>query len=138
MTSDARMPAARLLRGLRTRRLETECCVLPDCFLCRINPGARGATTIQFSPQGRLLAVAAVELLCHPIRLYDVTGMDEGMLSPGVSSAASAATVYGLQVDQSHEGALLVADLDGHHGMIYDLRFTDNERISSLHLRTLW
>lgn len=128
MTSDARMPAARLLRGLRTRRLETECCVLPDCFLCRINPGARGATTIQFSPQGRLLAVAAVELLCHPIRLYDVTGMDEGMLSPGVSSAASAATVYGLQVDQSHEGALLVADLDGHHGMIYDLRFTDNER----------
>lgn len=128
MTSGAKVPAARLQGGLRMKRLETECYILPDCFLCRINPGAHGAMTIQFSPQGRLLAVAAVELLCHPIRLYDVTGMDEGMLPPGVFSAASAATAYGLQVDQSYEGALLVADLDGHHGMIYELRFTDDER----------
>ena len=117
---------ARCNRAMCRQRYVTECCVLPDRLLCRINSGVFGALTIQFSPTGRLLAVAAAELLLHPIRLYDATGFADGKLGD-VPSAAAASAAFDLQADSGREGAILLADLDGHHGMIYDMRFTCDE-----------
>ena len=125
--SKERAPDARSLRAVCRQRLGRECCILPDRLLCRINSGACGALTIQFSPTGRLLAVATVELLVHPIRLYDATGYTEGTFRD-VPSAATASVSFELQADFGKEGAILLAELDGHHGMIYELCFTQDER----------
>ena len=124
LTLDAQSSSA-----LRRFRYATECCVLPDRLLCRIDAGTRGAQTIRFSPNGRLLAVGAVEPLCCPIRLYDLSGFagDAG-LSKDIQSAAAAAETFGLQMDHDHKGSILLADLDGHHDTIYDFCFTNDER----------
>ena len=121
------MADARSLRATCRQRYASEGCVLPDRLLCRIHSGSHGALTIQFSPTGRLLAVASVESLVCPIRLYDAAGHTDGA-GIHLPSAATACAAYGLQVDCDKEGALLLADLDGHHGLIYDLRFTADER----------
>lgn len=109
------------------RRGSNEYCVVPDRLLSRFTAGLKGAFTLSFSPTGRMLAVACCELNTFPIRLFDVSGYDnsEGVK---VESAAIAATSIGLSYSQSREGTILVAELEGHHGLVYDLRWLANER----------
>lgn len=106
----------------RSRR-SCELCIMPDKLLCRIDAGVRGALTLRFSPKGRILAVTAIESLFWVIRLYDATGF-----AGDVPSAAATAASFGVQVDHDAKGAILLADLDAHHGVIHDICFTNDER----------
>ena len=95
----------RALAATQRRREPGEACVVPDRLLARFVPAQRGALTVRFSPTGRLLAVACCEAANFPVRLFDV------------------ASPHG----PPREGPILVAELDAHHGMTYDLVWSDDE-----------
>lgn len=120
-------PDVRSRGAFERRRSANECCVVPDQLLSRFVAGLKGAFTLSFSPTGRMLAVACCELSTFPIRLFDVAGYDN---SDGiqVESAATAAASIGLSYNQSRKGTILVAELEGHQGLVYDLRWLANER----------
>ncbi|KAJ8605219.1 hypothetical protein CTAYLR_000462 [Chrysophaeum taylorii] len=124
-------PEPRAMRAARRARRPNEQCVLPDRLLCRLVPGTKGALTIRFSPTGRMLAVACCEDHIFPIRLYDVTSHapPETPSPDEPRTAAAAAAAVGLAANKSRDGAILVADLEGHHGMVYDMRWSQDERL---------
>ncbi|KAJ1451217.1 WD40-repeat-containing domain protein [Pelagophyceae sp. CCMP2097] len=117
-------PDARALQAQRRAREPNEQALLPDRLLCRVVSGERGALTVRFSPRsGRVLAVASCEaLLKHPIRIYDVASV-----APSSGDGPAAAVLLGLAAAPL-DGAVLVAELEGHNGIVYDMSWSADER----------
>lgn len=111
---------ARSRRASERTRHPNEACVLPDRLLTRFVAGSKGAFALRFSPTGVMLAVACCETHVFPIRIFDVAG-----LATTHRISRFDASFVG---NESREGAILVAELQGHHGIVYDMRWSRDER----------
>lgn len=127
-------PDARADKATARARLPSETCVFPERLLCRLNPAKLGASVVRFSPvTGRLLGVGGCEENgIFPVRVYDVAACprDFPYTSDAPLTAAQAAESFGAAANtQREQTAILVADLHGHHGTVYDLRFTNDDKL---------